>query len=144
MTGTLFGNEPDRDEHDRAIVDAYQAAGRTLDDLPYTAEFERLMASLQEHVPDAEHRATFHRLHNLRKAGKLPRLGRADSSPPRLDYDHEQQLVELVAAETGSLGQRDRLPYTDGFDRVAATFNIESGLSLSHHDLWRVIAKLAK
>ncbi len=144
MSGTLFGGEPDRAERDQAIVDAYARASRTLDDLPYTDEFETVMVLVRETDPDATHRDIFHRLHNLRKAGKLVRLGRGASSPPRLDETHERLLIDLVAGEVGSLGQRDRLPYTDGFDRVAAAFANRTGLQLSHHDLWRVIAKLAK
>ena len=144
MSGTLFGDEPDRDARDNAIVDAYEQAGRTLDDLPYTDEFERLMSIVRETDSSATHRDVFHRLHNLRKAGKLTRLGRAPSSPPRLDYEHEQMLISLVQDEAGSLGQRDRLPYTEGFEKVASTFANRTGLQLSHHDLWRVIAKLAK
>ncbi|MEM9663188.1 MAG: hypothetical protein AAF937_12875 [Planctomycetota bacterium] len=144
MSGTLFGGEPDRAERDQAIVDAYAQAGRTLDDLPYTDEFETLMALVRETDADAVHRDVFHRLHNLRKAGKLVRLGRASSYPPRLDEDLESLLIGLVTTETGTLGQRDRLPYTDGFERVAAAFANQTGLRMSHHDLWRVIAKLAK
>jgi hypothetical protein len=144
MTGSLFGPEPDRDAQDDRLVLAYQQEGRTLDDLPYTPEFERLMDRLRAHDPASDRRAVFHRLHTLRKAGSLPRLGRAPSSPPRLSEEHERLLIGLVVRETGTLGQRDRLPYTDGFDRVAAGFAAASGLSLTHHDLWRVIAKLAK
>ena len=144
MTGTLFGSDPDRAERDQAIVDAYEQAGRTLDDLPYTDEFELLMAIVRETDVDATHRDTFHRLHNLRKAGKLVRLGRAASAPPKLDYEHEQLLIELVTEAAGSMGQRDRLPFTDEFDSLAGAFNTRTGLQLSHHDLWRMIAKLAK
>lgn len=144
MSGTLFGDEPDRDARDNAIVDAYEHAGRTLDDLPYTDEFEQLIAAVHETDPNASRREVFHRLHNLRKAGKLPRLGRGSTAPPKLDEDHERLLIELVQGEAGSLGQRDRLPYTEGFDRVVASFVNQTGLRLSHHDLWRVIAKLAK
>lgn len=143
MSDSLFG-EVSRDAQDQAIVDAYEAVGTTLDALPYTDAFEKLMARVKLTDAEAEHRAVFHRLHNLRKAGKLPRMGRADSSPPVLDYEHEQLLIGLVADEVGSLGQRDQLPYTEGFDRVAGTFARQTGLNLTRHDLWRVIAKLAK
>ncbi|MCA9272255.1 MAG: hypothetical protein KDA31_04330 [Phycisphaerales bacterium] len=143
MSGSLFG-EVSRDAQDEAIVGAYENVGTTLDALPYTPEFEKLIEIVRETDADAEHRAVFHRLHNLRKAGKLPRMGRASSSPPVIDYEHEQLLVRLVADEVGSLGQRDQLPYTDGFDRVAGAFANQTGLNLSQHDLWRVIAKLAK
>ena len=143
MSDSLFG-EVSRDAQDQTIVDAYEAVGTTLDALPYTDAFEKLMARVKLTDAEAEHRAVFHRLHNLRKAGKLPRMGRAGSSPPVLDYEHEQLLIGLVAGEAGSLGQRDQLPYTEGFDRVAGTFARQTGLNLSRHDLWRVIAKLAK
>lgn len=143
MSGSLFGGAS-RDAHDQAIVDAYEGVGVTLDALPYTDAFEKLMSLVLESDAELAHRAVFHRLHNLRKAGKLPRLGRAGSSPPVLDFEHEQMLVSLVSGEVGSLGQRDQLPFTDGFDRVAAEFARRTGLNLSHHDLWRVIAKLAK
>lgn len=144
MSGSLFGEGPDRAERDEAIVDAYAKAARTLDDLPYTDEFETVMVLVRETDAEATHRDVFHRLHNLRKAGKLVRLGKAASNPPTIDEQHETLLIELVVAETGTLGQRDRLPYTEGFDRVAAAFANKTGLQLSHHDLWRVIAKLAK
>ncbi len=143
MSDSLFG-EVSRDAQDQAIVDAYEAVGTTLDALPYTDAFEKLMARVKLTDAEAEHRAVFHRLHNLRKAGKLPRMGRSGSSPPVLDYEHEQLLIGLVAGEAGSLGQRDQLPYTEGFDRVAGTFARQTGLNLTRHDLWRVIAKLAK
>lgn len=143
MSGSLFGGVS-RDAQDEAIVRAYEGVGVTLDALPYTAAFEKLMTLVREADAEAEHRAVFHRLHNLRKAGKLPRLGRAEGSPPVLDYEHEQLLIALVAGEAGSLGQRDQLPYTERFDRVAGEFARATGLNLSQHDLWRVIAKLAK
>ena len=142
--GTRFGPEPDRDATDALLVEAYERTGRTLDDLPYTPEFESLMQLVHSSDSSAEHRAVFHRLHTLRKAGKLPRLGRGASSPPRLSYEHEQMLIGLVTDEVGSLGQRDRLPYTPGFVRVSGAFAAGTGLHLSSHDLWRVIAKLAK
>lgn len=143
MSGSLFG-EVSRDAQDEAIVGAYEQVGTTLDALPYTPEFERLIEIVRQTDAHAEHRAVFHRLHNLRKAGKLPRMGRASSSPPVIDYEHEQLLIRLVSDEAGSLGQRDQLPYTEGFDRVAGAFANQTGLNLSQHDLWRVIAKLAK
>lgn len=144
MSGSLFGDEVSRDARDEAIVRAYERAGRTLDDLPYTDEFERIMTHVQETDPDAAHREVFHRLHNLRKAGKLPRMGRAPSTPFKLSYEDEQLLIRLVTDEAGKLGQRDQLPYTEKFDRLAGTFARETGLSLDRHALWRVIAKLAK
>jgi len=144
MSDSLFDDDISKTKRDQDLVNAYEILGVTLDALPYTDAFEKLMARVKLTDAEAEHRAVFHRLHNLRKAGKLPRMGRADSSPPVLDYEHEQLLIGLVAGEVGSLGQRDQLPYTEGFDRVAGAFARQTGLNLTRHDLWRVIAKLAK
>jgi hypothetical protein len=81
----LFGAEPpSRDRADALLVGAYERAGRTLDDLPYTREWSDLFAEVRDSTRLRE-REVFHRLHNLRKAGKLPRLGRAASSPPRIE-----------------------------------------------------------
>lgn len=144
MSDSLFGSDLDRAARDEAIIGAYEQAGRTLDDLPYTDEFEQLIASVRQTDPEAQYREVFHRLHNLRKAGKLPRLGRAPSTPYTLSYEDEQLLIRLVQESAGSLGQRDQLPYTDDFDQLAGTFQRETGLNLDRHALWRVIAKLAK
>jgi hypothetical protein len=144
MSGSLFGDEISRDARDEAIVSAYEHAGRTLDDLPYTDEFETLITEVKMTDKAATHREVFHRLHNLRKAGKLPRLGRGSSTPPNVSYEDQQLLIGLVAAEAGSLGQRDQLPYTNGYDRVHGEFKNQTGLNLTPHDIWRVIAKLAK
>ena len=53
-------------------------------------------------------------------------------------------LRQLVIDAAGSLGQRDQLPYTPGFDDLNAQFNAGTGRSLAPHDLWCLIAKLAK
>jgi hypothetical protein len=142
----LFGDEPSRDNADEALVDAYQRAARTLDDLPYTPEWAALFAEIgdaHESGPAGE-RAVFHRLHNLRKAGKLPRLGSASSTPPVIDHEEESALVEMVTTLVGTLGQRDRLPFTPEFDGLVAEFNRVTAHKLGPHDVWRLVAKLAK
>ncbi|HZW10975.1 MAG TPA: hypothetical protein VFF69_13820, partial [Phycisphaerales bacterium] len=142
----LFGADesgPARDRTDAMIVRAYERAGRTLDDLPYTREW----SALYDDVRDATHlreREVFHRLHNLRKAGKLPRMGRAASTPPRIEPAEEQQLAAMVTQAVGTLGQRDQLPFTPEFDRLVIEFNAATGRGLEPHDVWRLIAKLAK
>jgi len=140
---SLFPDAPPPDRRDAELIKAYERAGRTLDSLPYTGEFEAIF----EHAHAAgfaSERDTFHRLHNLRKAGRLPRLGKAPDSPPAIEPEEEAVLVELVASAAGSLGQRDRLPFTPEFDAVAERFSERTGRTLSPHDLWRLIAKLAK
>ena len=134
------------------LINVYQKQGRTLDDLPYTDEFETLYAAMYgpdgrdaPGKPEDHTRAkVFRRLHNLRKAGKLPKLGRAKSAPPRIEPEQEQALVALVEQQVGQLSKRDQLLYQPTFDHIVDAFNIVTNLSLSRHDLWRIIAKLAK
>ncbi len=142
-TGSLFGGASDRDDATEALVSAYQAAGRTLDDLPYTDEYEQLWSTVAK-ATRLDRRGVFHKLHNLRKAGKLPKMGRAATKPTRLEPEEESALAEMVVGAVGTLGQRDRLPYTGDFDRLREAFNERTGRTLTQHDLWRVIAKLAK
>ena len=134
----------DLSEFDRLLIDAYMVAGRTLDDLPYTSEFEDLFMSLGGDSCGKTRREIFHRLHNLRKASKLPRIGRAPFNPPAINLDDEELLSSLVVAQIGTLGQRDQLPFTPRFDLLAQQFNDRTGRSLASHDVWRLVAKLAK
>lgn len=131
---------------EQRIIDAYAAEGRTLDDLPYTDAFERIYDVLTAGDTDAAvtRAELFHRLHNLRKAGRLPRLGRAQGSLTRIEPQHEAFLIELVHEKVGELSRRDRLPYTDDFADIHTRFNDRTGLNLSPHQVWRIIAKLAK
>lgn len=139
---TLFSG-PDAGEVDRLIATAYERTGRTLDDLPYTEEFEQLWSSLAK-ATNSGRRELFHRLHTMRKAGRLPRLGRSKSSPPKIEASEEALLAALVVESVGTLGQRDQLPYTPAFDALLERFNTETGRSISPHDAWRLVAKLAK
>lgn len=134
---TLFKNS-----FDELLISVYLKQGRTLDDLPYTPEFEAIYRAVEDENITRE--MLFHRLHNLRKAGELPRLGRAVEKPARIDPEQETLLIELVESVIGKLSLRDQLPYTPGFDRIVCTFNAQAGLLLSPHAVWRIIAKLAK
>lgn len=131
---------------EQRVIDAYVEQGRTLDDLPYTIEFESIYAVLtgDAKTPAVSRAAMFHRLHNLRKAGRLPRLGRAKSSITKIDPEQEQHLTHLVETAVGSLSKRDQLPYTDAFTELVTRFNDQAGLNLEPHQIWRIIAKLAK
>ena len=75
----------------------------------------------------------------------------AGDMPPIAGGGHEEEkpAATLFAGSVTldsyvTLGQRDRLPYTEGFDRLAERFNERTGSSLGAHDLWRLIARLAK
>jgi len=130
------------DTGDELLISVYQKQNRTLDDLPYTPQFEAIYAALGD--TNLSRTAMFHRLHNLRKAGNLPRLGKANEPAPKIAPEHERVLVELVEAVIGKLSLRDQLPYTPEFDGIVCTFNAQAGLLLTPHAVWRVIAKLAK
>ncbi len=147
-TAPALFDGPEISAHDGAIIGAYKSVGRTLDDLPYTTEFERLYAAVAGGADAPNKREVFHRLHNLRKAGRLPRVGRSGSPagapPPRIEPAEEDLLRGMVMQSVGSLGQRDQLPYTDTFDTVVEAFNQRTGRALEPHSVWRLIAKLAK
>lgn len=130
---------------DDLLISAYQKQGRTLDDLPYTQEFETLYTAMYGGEDGVPPRAqVFHRLHNLRKAGKLPRMGRAHGERPRITAEQEALLISHVEAAVGALSKRDQLLYTPAFEELCTALNAQAGLELSRHDVWRLIAKLAK
>ena len=133
---------------DDLLISVYQKQGRTLDDLPYTDVFETLYTSMYGDADDGAHAPSraevFHRLHNLRKAGKLPRMGRAHGERPRITPEQEALLATKVEQAVGALSKRDQLLYTPTFEDLCTAFNADAGLELSRHDVWRLIAKLAK
>ena len=125
----------------RTAWSTYERCGRTLDDLPYTAEFAELCAALDR---TGDERAVLQRLMNLRKAARLPRLGRAETMAIRLTPDEESSLIELLRETLGTTGARDTLPYTPAFDELHGAFAQRTGRDLDRHSLWRLICKLAK
>ncbi|MEM1329037.1 MAG: acetylxylan esterase [Planctomycetota bacterium] len=129
---------------DRDLIEAYEAVGRTLDDLPYTREFETVLERIAAGESGRSPREVLRRLQNLRKAGRLPKAGPPGSKPVKVEPEDEQRLEALVIEEAGSLGQRDGLPYTPAFDRVVERFNDGSGRSLDPHSVWRLVARMAK
>lgn len=140
----LFSEAPALSDQDKSLVAAYQETGRTLDDLPYTQDFNDLVSRVQKDFPDLDERQIFHRLTSLRKAGRLPRLGSGRTRVVRLDAFEEELIGDLAAQIVGTLGQRDRLPYTQEFDQVVSEFNARTNRELSPHDVWRLVARVAK
>jgi hypothetical protein len=55
--------------------------------------------------------------------------------------DARQRLKALLGKD---LGKRDRLPYTQRFDDLVDQFNKTIPRALSPHQVWRVVATLAK
>ena len=126
-----------------ALVKVYEQIGRTADDLPYTPHFETLYSSYaaQHDEPRPTRQEVWRHLLNLRKAGKLPKLGDARSKPPEITPDDKARLRAACGDE---IGRRDRLPYTDRFDQLVDAFNKGQGRPLSPHLVWRLVATLAK
>lgn len=144
--GTLFGGlEPERlPVKADALVKAYEAIGRTADDLPYTPDFEKLHLIYTRQHPEAKptRQETWRHLLNLRKKkGGLPKLGEARTRPPEITPEERALLRELLG---DAIGKRDRLPYTDRFDQLVDAFNKGRARPLSPHLVWRLVATLAK
>jgi catechol 2,3-dioxygenase-like lactoylglutathione lyase family enzyme len=125
------------------LIQLYQQVGRTADDLPYTPDFEKLYGPYagQHPEPRPTRREVWRHLLNLRKSGKLPKLGEARSPSPDVSAGDEQIVRELLGED---IGRRDRLPYTERFDKLVDDFNQTQKRPLSPHLVWRLVAKLAK
>jgi catechol 2,3-dioxygenase-like lactoylglutathione lyase family enzyme len=125
------------------LIKLYQQIGRTADDLPYTPHFESLYGPyVAAHSDPKPSRAEVWRhLLNLRKAGKLPKLGEARSKPPDVDAECRTRLRQLLGKD---IGKRDRLPYTERFDQIVDEFNKSLPRPLAPHLVWRLIATIAK
>ena len=117
--------------------------GRTADDLPYTPHFESLYASYAKHhgEPPPMRQEVWRHLLNLRKAGKLPKMGDAKSRPPAVTDESRQLLRDMLGKD---IGKRDRLPYTERFDQIVNDFNATHRRRISPHLVWRLVATLAK
>ena len=142
--GQLFaGVEPQIAPKRDLLIKLYQQLGRTADDLPYTPHFESLYAPYAEAHPDPKpsRAETWRHLLNLRKGGKLPKLGEAKSRPPTVTPEEVAALKALIGDD---LGRRDRLPYTERFDNLVDEFNRTLPRKLSPHLVWRLVATLAK
>ena len=148
VSDALFPGVPVEVRPRRAdLVRAYVAVGRTADDLPYTPHFEKLheQYAMSYTGPQPDYETTWRHLLNTRKAGQLPKLGEARSRPPEATAEERQRLREIVGDD--DMRRRDRLPYTRRFDEIADAFNRAAGPDqrpLSPHQLWRLIAVLAK
>ena len=124
------------------LIKAYEKINRTADDLPYTPHFETLYSSYcKSHDPPPTRQEVWRHLLNLRKGGKLPKLGEARSAPPPISPEHREALRQMLG---DAIGKRDRLPYTKRFDELVDSFNESQPRPLSPHLVWRLVATLAK
>jgi catechol 2,3-dioxygenase-like lactoylglutathione lyase family enzyme len=144
VAGGLFAGVEQRTPARRdLLIQIYQSIARTADDLPYTPHFETLYRGYIAGQPDPKptRQETWRHLLNLRKGGKLPKLGEAKSKPPAVSEESRAHLRELLGAD---IGKRDRLPYTERFDHLVDAFNRTQPRPLSPHLVWRLVATLAK
>jgi catechol 2,3-dioxygenase-like lactoylglutathione lyase family enzyme len=143
-TGGLFAGVPQRVSVKReALVAAYEKIARTADDLPYTPHFESMYSAYasQHGEPRPTRAEVWRHLLNLRKAGKLPKLGEARSKPPEISEEDRAALRKMLGTD---IGKRDRLPYTPRFDELVDEFNRTQARPISPHLVWRLVATLAK
>jgi hypothetical protein len=125
------------------LIKLYTSVARTADDLPYTPHFDSIYVpysqAFGEMQPDRAE--VWRHLLNIRKAGKLPKLGEARSIPPEISAEARQKLGELLGDD---IGRRDRLPYTERFEKLVDEFNAQLPRPISPHLVWRLVATLAK
>jgi catechol 2,3-dioxygenase-like lactoylglutathione lyase family enzyme len=142
-SGALFsGIEPRLPIRRDALAAIYTQVGRTADDLPYTHHFETLFEQYRSHFDTPPSRTEVWRhLLTARKSSHLPKLGKARSTPPPAT-DTERNL--LIALLSDHIGRRDRLPYTKAFDELVEAFNSATRRRLTPHQIWRLVATLAK
>ena len=144
QSGALFAGVEQRSPVKKdLLIQLYQKIGRTADDLPYTPHFESLFEpySAAQSDPKPSRAEVWRHLLNLRKAGKLPKLGEARSKPPDVPAESREALRKLLGE---TKGRRDRLPYTEQFDAIADAFNKTLPRPMAPHLIWRLIATLAK
>jgi catechol 2,3-dioxygenase-like lactoylglutathione lyase family enzyme len=142
--GALFAGVEQRVAVKRdLLINLYEKTARTADDLPYTPHFETLYKDYAagHGEPRPTRGEVWRHLLNLRKGGKLPKLGPARSQPPEVSDQERERLREMLGAD---IGKRDRLPYTARFDRLVDEFNTTQPRKLSPHLVWRLVATLAK
>lgn len=141
---SIFGDVKPLSAEDLRLVDAYVNSGRTTDDLPYTPEFDE-MVQLLRHAGDARsERDLIVRLFRLRKAARLPQLGRR-SLPIGFASASDMELAEQLLKKTvGYVGSRDQLPYTPEFEKLLDEYNRDATRPLDKHQFWRLLARIAK
>jgi len=76
----FFRESQDLNPRDQTLLQLYAATGCSIDSLPYTAEFEELVAKLRATGDGRSKSEILKKLLTLRKAGKLPRLTTAPVS----------------------------------------------------------------
>lgn len=73
----IFGDLPPLPDSDQELMRLYEKAGRSVDELAYTPDFDALFDGYRNAGFPGDKSAVFRRLLVLRKAGLLPRLFRS-------------------------------------------------------------------
>jgi len=125
------------------LIQLYTQLARTADDLPYTPHFESLYRdyTAAHSDPKPTRQEVWRHLLNLRKGGKMPKLGAAKSPAPEVSDEDRARLRDMLGED---IGRRDRLPYSERFDKLVEEFNVGLQRKLSPHLIWRLAATLAK
>ena len=127
--------------HEDHIGDLLRECKLARDALPYTEEFSKLKEAFWDRsfkkLSDAEF---WQAIANVAKKGGIRGKAKVHETPQLTDEQREM-LRNLLR---GSLGQRDRLPYTDRFEKMVSRFNGISGLSLIPRQVWLAILNIAK
>lgn len=129
----------------KRLLDIYQSHLRSVDDLPYTQDFSEIASQWGVNEDDEAGKAElFRALLRLRKAGRLPRVSTVTRQEIPLSPSQRELLGLLLVRHLGTLGSRDRLPYTAEFSRLYDEFVKQTNTELSKYDLWRAILSTSK
>ena len=116
--------------------------GELADDLPYTPHFESLFRPYAAVCrAEADAAGDVAASAEPAEAGALAKLGEARSKPPEIEPEQAVQLRDMLGDD---IRRRDRLPYSERFDKLVDEFNKTQGRPLSPHLVWRLVATLAK
>jgi hypothetical protein len=129
---------------DKRLIEAYEHVALPADALPYSSAFTEMVRSLRHHGETRTERELMRRLLNLRKAGRLPRVGGRTTLPGRISHDDIELIERLVRESIGSLGSRDQLPYSEAFEALRERYNSEASRQLNPNEFWRLIARVSK
>lgn len=126
------------------INDLLMKSALPRDALPYTSEFDDLKATFAESTDLTWGNAEFWQaLSSIGKEGGLGTKTNRKRAPRAPTLTTEQQL-ELLRLFPEGIGSRDQLPYTEKFDDLHKRFSQLTNLTLSKHEFWRVLSRVAK
>jgi len=146
MSPDVFKQPPPLPTDDQFLVDLYARLDVPVDALPYTEEFDRLYSEFNQGVDCQKTKEeVMHRLLTLRKAAILPRLGHHGFNAVNAAGEDTQLIERLVKKHVGSLGSRDRLPYTEEFQKLVAEFNdARTSPPATEQAVWNLVCRVSK